>query len=406
MSTILSLYRARNHPLVLSLYLPSVLFWFAQSLLLPVLPLYAGDFQISYGLIGLLLAGDALGMLLGDIPGGMLLRRFGSRRMMLAGIGGTAAATLALFWAGSVPEALFYRVVAGFCIALYGVSRHDFISSTVTTETRGRAISILGGTYRMGKFAGPAVGAWIGATFGLRFAFLGTALLVGVSLGIVFLYMPLTEIPPQSAGNNRQHLIATLKNHRSVFSTAGLGQIFVQMLRSATLVIVPLYADRILHLDVQTIGFIMSLGAALDMVLFYPGGIIMDRFGRKYAIVPSFIIQAAGMALIPFTTGFGGLLFATAVIGFGNGFSAGTMMTVGADLAPADGRGEFLGVWRLIGDIGASGGPLVVGAIAGALVLPASALVMTGTGLLAAWTFAFRVPETLKKQPKVPSKSS
>jgi MFS family permease len=123
----------------------------------------------------------------------------------------------------------------------------------------------------------------------------------------------------------------------------------------------------------------------------------MDRKGRKHAIVPSFVVQAFGLALIPLTGGFLSLLFAASLIGLGNGLSAGTMMTLGADLAPVDSRGAFLGVWRLIGDMGAAGGPLIVGGVAGILALGASALVISGAGGMAASIFAFLVPETLRK---------
>ena len=63
------------------------------------------------------------------------------------------------------------------------------------------------------------------------------------------------------------------------------------------------------------------------------------------------------MAMVPFTGSFASLLVATIVMGFGNGLGSGTMMTLGADLAPREGTGEFLGVWRLIGDTGAVTGP-------------------------------------------------
>ena len=54
------------------------------------------------------------------------------------------------------------------------------------------------------------------------------------------------------------------------------------------------------------------------------------------------------------------LLAAAILTGIGNGFGSGIMMTLGADLAPKGSIGEFLGLWRLIGDIGSTGGPLVV----------------------------------------------
>ena len=124
----------------------------------------------------------------------------------------------------------------------------------------------------------------------------------------------------------------------------------------------------------------------------------MDRLGRKWAIVPSFLIQALGMSLVPLTGSFLGLLLAATLIGFGNGFSSGSMMTLGADLAPENARGEFLGVWRLIGDVGSSGGPLIVGSIADAFALPVTALLMAGAGLMAGAVFGLLVPETLKRR--------
>ena len=126
----------------------------------------------------------------------------------------------------------------------------------------------------------------------------------------------------------------------------------------------------------------------------------MDNLGRKYAIVPCFLIQTIGMALVAFTSSAAGLMVAAGIIGLANGVGSGTMMTLGADLAPPDSRGDFLGVWRLIGDVGATGAPLVVGWVAGVIVLPAAAGALSISGLLASTIFAFLLPETLKRKPK------
>lgn len=129
----------------------------------------------------------------------------------------------------------------------------------------------------------------------------------------------------------------------------------------------------------------------------------MDRFGRKYAIVPCFLIQSIGMALIPFASSAATLLAFAAVIGLGNGLGAGTMMTLGADLAPKDALGEFLGMWRLIGDGGSTGAPLAVGAVADTLDLSTAALVMAAVGLGAVLMFFFTVPETLERYRERPA---
>ncbi|MGI9254218.1 MAG: MFS transporter, partial [Thermomicrobiales bacterium] len=76
------------------------------------------------------------------------------------------------------------------------------------------------------------------------------------------------------------------------------------------------------------------------------------------------------------------------------GLGSGAMMTLGADLAPPGATGEFLGVWRLIGDVGASAGPLVVGWVAASAGLTGGAYVLAAVGVGAALTIGLLVQET------------
>jgi len=133
-------------------------------------------------------------------------------------------------------------------------------------------------------------------------------------------------------------------------------------------------------------------------MLFIPAGILMDRYGRKVAAVPSFAVMAVGMALVPFTNSFVTLLLVAMLIGLGNGLGSGTMMTLGADLAPPGATGEFLGLWRLIGDTGQAGGPLAVGTLTDALGFEASAIILAGAGLSSSLILALLVKETRTAQ--------
>ena len=130
-----------------------------------------------------------------------------------------------------------------------------------------------------------------------------------------------------------RQLLSYLRRNVGVLTPAGIGTICAQTIRAGRQSIIPLYAASILGLDVKSIGLVMGIAAAVDMSMFYPAGYLMDRFGRKYAYVPSFLLQAVGMALIPLTGSFAALLAATSLIGFGNGLGSGTMLTLGADLA-------------------------------------------------------------------------
>jgi MFS family permease len=387
-----------RNPLLLSFYLPSLILAFSAGLLAPVLPLYARAFEASYGLVGLVLAGERLGMLLGDIPAGALIRRLGQKGTMSLGICCAALSTAALFWAGSIPEAVIYRLCTGFGMALYSVARHAYIADQVASASRGRAIALFGGIFRVGRFAGPMVGGIVAAQYGLRTPFLVFGCAGVATLIVIMAFVRTTRAASPRASAQGNHLLSILKTQHRILTSAGAGQLFAQMIRAGRGIIIPLYAADVIGLDVQAIGFIISISSAIDMSLFYPTGLIMDRLGRKCAIVPSFLIQAIGMSLVPFTSSFVGLLLATSLIGLGNGLSSGSMMTLGADFAPQDTRGEFLGVWRLIGDGGATGGPLVVGGIADLVALPTAAWAMSGAGVIAAAIFALFVPETLKKR--------
>ena len=396
----------RKHPLILPVYAPTLLLAFCRGMLVPVLPVYAESFQISFALIGLVLGAQGMGTLAGDLPSGILLGRLGQKRSMLAGIGGMALAAVALFLASTYWELVIYNFALGFSSALWNISRHAYLARAIPVAQRGQAIAIFGGINRVGTFAGPFIGGLLGARFGLSMPFLVYGLIAAVCLifPLAFADAVADDVAarPRVAGvrGHTGHLWTILRSHYRVLIPAGSGQIFAQMIRSARTTIIPLYASSVLGLDLEDIGLIITIGSAIDMSLFYVAGQLMDRLGRKFAYVPSFIIQGIGMALIPLMgpeAGFSGLLIATCIMGFGNGLGSGTMMTLGADLAPKEDMGEFLGIWRLIGDTGSTGGPLVVGAIADLAGLGPTALIMGGVGFLAAATLGLLVPETLKR---------
>lgn len=391
-----------DHPVILPIYLPSVIFAFSQSMLIPIVPLYVVGFDISYGLVGVVLACTGLGMLLSDVPAGLLTRRLGTRWTMVSGVFTVIFFTTALFWAGSIPEVIAYRLLAGFGMALYSVSRHAYMAENIMLDSRGKAIALFGGINRVGRFAGPALGGVLATAYGLRMPFLLVGAIEIVALMAIIFFVKSEDVStPEDTmvdPSGRQVFFETLKTQYRVLATAGSGQLFAQMIRAGRAIIIPLYAADVIGLDVRAIGLIISIAAAIDMLLFYPTGIIMDRYGRKYAIIPSFFFQAVGMFLVPFTGSFLELMGAATLIGFGNGLGSGVMMTLGADLAPEDSRGEFLGIWRLIGDSGFTGAPLLVGSIAGLIGLPMSAWALSGSGMIAVFIFLLLVPETLEKR--------
>ena len=106
------------------------------------------------------------------------------------------------------------------------------------------------------------------------------------------------------------------------------------------------------------------------------------------------IVFVLGLTLLPLSQGFYSLLAAALVLGFGNGISTGVVMVLGMDLAPRDTRNQFLGVWRLISDVGGVGGPMIAGLLTGAASLALASYSVAGIGAVGVAVYLFLVPET------------
>jgi len=388
--------RSFNRHLLVTVYFPTALLAFGQGAMVPILPLYARQFSASYSLAGLAVSAAWIGTLMMDVPVGLLLPRIGHRRAMVIGCGLFAAGTIALAFAHSAPELIIYRLLAGIGTAFWGLSRHAYIAQAVPVESRGRVISVFGGINRLGWFVGPAVGGFVGRDFGLSTAILVAGILALGATGFAIAVPELPNLRPAPGAHRLSLAVISeiIQLRWRELLTAGTAQIFAQMIRQARYIVIPLYGRDILGLDAAQVGVIISASSFLDMSLFIPAGMIMDRWGRKAAAIPSFLLLGLGMGLIPFTTSYWTLCAAGLLIGFGNGIGSGTMMTLGADLAPEGRTGEFLGIWRLIGDSGQALSPLAVGLIADLIGITLTSGATALLGLFAASTLGFFVQET------------
>ena len=77
---------------------------------------------------------------------------------------------------------LLLRLVAGFGRSMYTVSAHVYVTDQVGLSQRGIAISMFGGTHRLGGFIGPAVGGIIAGMLGLRAVFICVGLVSAIGL--------------------------------------------------------------------------------------------------------------------------------------------------------------------------------------------------------------------------------
>lgn len=368
-----------------------------------MLPLYALEVGGGPAAAAAVLGMRGLGTMLSDLPSGVAVTRLGDKATMLAGCLVVAAACIgyALIgrpWAVGVLALLFG---AGFGALMLG--RIHYVARHCPARYRGRAIAVLAGIQRVGLFVGPTAGGLITEAFGFEAAFAAAAVLTLAGMVLIAVFVRRAVPGARSAAHPPLAAIArVVHTHRRVFAGAGLASVAMQFVRSARQLLIPLWGAAI-GLDAASIGLAFGLSSALDAAMFYPAGWLMDFRGRKWSAVPSLAVQGASLALLPFATSFWLYLAVALLSGLGNGLGTGIIMALGADLSPRDHRGEFLGVWRLVGDAGHAAGPFVLGAATGVLALGGALGCAAVVGFAGAVGTALFVPETLRRRASPPA---
>ena len=364
---------------------PSLLFGIGEGAILPAVTLSARELGASVPVAALVVMLIGLGSLVSNIPASLITMHRGERWAIVAAAVWSAIAMALCAWTSHLGLFALGCLMVGMAQAVFSLARQSYLTEAVAPAFRARALSTLGGVMRIGLFIGPFVAAAAIHRWGLSAAY-GVGIVAVVMAGLVALRMP--DLP----GEAQQHgpaasgaaapaptLPSILREHRHVFVTLGIGVMLVSAVRAARQAVIPLWADH-LALAPSVASLIYGLSGGIDMLVFYPAGKVMDLKGRRWVAVPSMLVMGAALVLMPLAGGATALLLAALAVGFGNGIGSGLIMTLGADHSPRVGRAHFLGVWRLMADIGASCGPALLSALSALLSLGAGIAV---TGLLA-----------------------
>ncbi|MBV7481870.1 MFS transporter [Bordetella sp. BOR01] len=371
---------------------PSILYGVSNGAILPVVALSARELDASVATSGLIVALIGIGSLVSNIPAAMITSRYGERRSMMGAAVLSVFALLLCIFAGDAWMLAVGVFFIGMASSVFMLARQTYMIDAVPVYMRARALSTLAGTMRIGVFVGPFAGAALIHFMGLQGAY-WVAVVAMAGAGLIAHLAPDMTPPerPGAAVQAKPRVLDVARAHRHVFLTLGLGILLVSAVRASRQVVIPLWADH-LGINPTTTSIIYGLVAAIDMSVFYPAGTLMDRRGRLWVAVPSTLLMGCALIGTSFTTGVIGFVVVSMLLGMGNGIGSGIVMTLGADAAPPAGRTEFLGIWRLVADLGSSLGPVALSAITALVSLAAAVAAMGAFGLAAAAVFWHWLP--------------
>lgn len=345
-------------------YAPTLLSSIGYGCVIPLVASSAIDRGATVSLAAFMVSLQALGQLSFDLPAGWIADRLGDKRAMTIACG-VDFVTLGV---AAVTHSLLVLGIAVLCVgmtgAIFSLARQAYLTEAVPLHTRARALSTLGGTFRIGWFVGPLIGGFIVARWGLHPAW-GFASGMSLLAMIVTILIPDVETEAQRVARanaqpvTHERLFDVLRSKKKTLLTIGVGCMMIQMMRAARQSILPVWC---VHngIDAATTDFIYAAAMLCEVLMFFPGGYVMDRLGRWWVCVPSMAVMGTATMVLAFMHTRPQITAVAMVLALANGVASGIVMTLSSDHSPALGRPQFLSGMRLLGDSGAALAPLTL----------------------------------------------
>ena len=388
---------SKNQPfqlrsLIYSVYVPTALFSMGEGAIVPILPAAAERLGASLPVAGIVAGLLMAGVLLADLPASVIVARFGERKSMIYSALFSAVGISASVFAPNLYLLGFGVLLVGLGHAVFGLARQVFIAEHIPYSHRARALSIIGGTFRVGAFLGPMMAAAVISLLDIPAVFY-VAMVLWLCSAVVLMFSREEEKLHQATSFSRTFQIA--KRERKKLISIGTISAIVAMMRSTRTLGLPLLAISI-GLPAESTAFFIGLAGALELSLFYISGQVMDRYGRRWAALPTLLGMAITNLLFFLVTDSSMFLTVTLIFAIANAFSAGLVLVLGADAAPADARGEFLSSFRLMVDTGSMlSSPLLSLLIVLLSGLAPAMSVFSAIGLYGAWLVNRHLPKTI-----------
>ncbi len=346
----------------------------------PVLPLFALFLGAGPEAVGLAVGISTVTGIFFKMPAGALSDVIGRKRTMLAGLFVFGLMPFAYLFIQNYQALVVVRFVHGLATAIYGPVAMAVVAE-MAGERRGEMLSWFSSVMIVGTLLGAPIGGFMlhhapgapaPALWDFRLVFLvsGAAGMLALLLGLWLLRGPEAHASAGTAlgerlATFRQGIREVVADRRVLLTSAMEG---VQNLGMGALeAFLPIYAVTRAGLNELEAGMLWAVQIVVTMLAKPILGRLGDSHGRKAPIAAGLFLCAAGLAAMPWLTGFVALSGAGLVFGLGEALVTSSSAALVADLCRKRHYGAAMGTFGTIFDVGHASGPILGGLLVAAL---------------------------------------
>ncbi len=379
---------AGNRTGIAALLLSAAMMNIAYTMLVPLVPVLTGRFQLSAVEVAAAFSGFALAKALAQPVGGILVDRVRRASLLgLVGLGLTAATIVGLAFADAGWQVLVWRLAWGVAEGLTMPVLYQLASVLGASSTYGttKVMGWFGGSCTAGMVLGPAVVGVLHPFLGFTGVFLAGAAVTAGGGVLLFAMLPGAATTPAAEpaapapAGSRSSAIGMLAVLVGLFAAIDL----INNALFATLEpVLPLHLDRLTGNGIGYTSVLFTIALAVFMIGTVTCARLIESRPLLVVATAAFVAEAVGLAVMGLTGGVVALCAGLLVF-----MTAQPVLYMvarrGVNLVPRHQLGRAFGAFGLVSDIGFIAGPLL-GALIYSRIGTSAFLVMAGVAGVAA----------------------
>ncbi len=329
------------------------------QMLIPTLPIFVERMGGDATQVGLVIGVFTISALLVRPFAGKWLDTIGRRNVLLIGLSLFILSVVGYYWMTVVSLVLLIRVVHGFGWGMTTTAYGTIASDIIPPKRRGEGMGYFGLSSNLAMALAPLLGIWLMDSYGFGYVFsISTALAVTSMLLSRLITIPppiKRDVTPGQAAAKSEGLF-----EKKAFFPSFL-VMFLAVSYGGIVSFITLFGAEV---GIANVGWYFFANALMVMLVRPFAGVIFDRKGHAWVLLPGALLTAAGLLVLSYTDSLTMLIIAALCYGAGFGAVQPSLMAWTINRVPPHRRGAANGTYFSAFDLGIGAGAMLLGTVA------------------------------------------